>query len=160
MSDKPKYAPGCFGSALSFGDDAICRACPYAKECEPIHLRAKAQLRELFGVTVKVPTRKTGDLPVKVKRIFDELGKTSEEVREALLGGKNPYKMTEGFVGIVCQVLLSRPSPTRALCAQALSQFRGLNEETAKTYTRYALQILSYCDAISIEGDTIKLARG
>ncbi|NKX37675.1 hypothetical protein HGG70_07050, partial [Rhodobacteraceae bacterium R_SAG4] len=70
---------------MAFADDEICRACPYAKDCEPVHLRAQAQLREMFQIKVKTPTRKTGQLPVKVKQIFDELGKTKDEVREALM---------------------------------------------------------------------------
>lgn len=160
MTERPHYAPGCFGSSIHFKADEICGACAYAAECEPVHRRAKAQLQDFFGIQVKTPTRASGALPVKVKHIFDEAGKSEQEVRDAIQNGQNPYPLKEGFLGIVCHLILSFPGIQRPAIAEALGRSRQLNRETSNTYARFALQILAHCGAVTLEGDEIKPIRG
>ena len=158
MTEKPAYAPGCFGSALSFASDDICNACVFVVQCEPVHRRALEQLRALYGV--KAPTRNRKALPVKVQKVLDESGKTKEEIRDAMQGGQNPYRVADGTLGIVCHLILTAGVITRSRISEALGTYRKLNSDTANVYTRYALQILSHCGAVIIEGENVKLQRG
>lgn len=155
MTERPPYAPGCFGSALSFSKDEVCGACAFAAQCEPVHLRALAQLKDFYGV--KTPTRAKSDLPVKVKKLFDELNRSEEEVREAMLAGTNPYPVSEGFVGVICHLILTAKQITRPTLERALAAHRGLNEETSSFYTRQALHILRHCGAVDVDGKTVTL---
>ena len=157
MTEKPLYAPGCFGLPSTFGLDEICGGCVYAKECEIVHVRALRQLRSFCGVEVKEPTRARGELPAKVKKIFEELGKSMTEVREAMQVGQNPYPLKAGFVGIACHVLLQCKTTTRKTIATVIAAHRKYSFETADIYARHAIQILCHCGAIRIDGDQIHL---
>lgn len=157
MADKPPYSPGCFGLPFTFAEDEVCTVCAYASECRVVHLRAKQQLREFCGVSVKEPTRVRGQLPAKVQKIFDELGRTVDEVKQAMQAGANPYSIKASFVGIACHVLLQSRKTTRKTLAAVMSAHRGYNEETADIYARHSIQILKHCGVIDIDGDEISM---
>ena len=161
MTNKPDLAPGCFGSAFYFGKHEVCSVCKFGADCEIQHVRAKEALRAHFGVKV-VEKRDKAELPVRVKAVFDELGVSAQSVKEALMSGMNPYLNKRGFMRIVCHLLIKKPSMTRGLMAQYLTKVEdlNLNETTADIYTRYAIQILAYCGAITTDGKTIELVRG
>ena len=159
MLEKPAYAPGCFGKVYTFAKDAVCGACPFADHCEPARDRALDQLQSLYGVQ-KLPTRPSGELPVKVKQLFEELGRTEDEVRDAMIAGQNPYRVIDGPVGIVAHLLLQCGSIKRSMLSLAVQERLSFKEKTAAVYTRYAIQILTHCGAATVDGDTIKLVRG
>jgi hypothetical protein len=158
MLEKPNYAPGCFGKVYTFAADPVCGACVFAGQCEPASKRAMEQLREMFGV--KTPTRTRSGLPVKVKQVFDALGKTEEEVRDAMLSGQNPYRVSDGPVGIVAHLLLQFGKVERSHLVQAVGKHRDLGAETSSVYTRYAIQILTHCGAAEVDGSAIQIIRG
>lgn len=160
MDDRPSYAPGCFGEAIGYTGDGVCALCPYAEKCEPIHARKLEALREFLGIKVKKPTRRAGSLPVKVQKIFEELGKSTEEVRSALFANVNPYSVRAGFVGVACELLIQHRSVDRRTLSKVLEVKRQWAPETAEVYARYAFQILDYCGAVSIEGSKMKLNAG
>ena len=160
MDDRPNYAPGCFGEPVGFSGDGVCALCPYAEKCEPVHRQKLEALREFLGIKTKKPTRQAGSLPVKVQKIFDELGKSAEEVRSALLANVNPFSVRAGFVGVACELLIHRRTVDRKILAKVLETTRGWLPETAEVYARYAFQILDYCDVVSIEGDKMKMNAG
>lgn len=116
------------------------------------------QLRNFLGVTVKKPSRQAGSLPAKVQKIFEELGKTEEEVRLAMQAGVNPFSVREGFVGIVAHMLLHFSETTRQTIKTVLMARRGYNEATADVYARHSIQILTHCKVAELSGETIRLA--
>ena len=60
--DIPKFAPGCFGSSLIYKDDhAICRACPLAAECKPLHQKNRELLERMLGPLDTYEQRQTND---------------------------------------------------------------------------------------------------
>lgn len=158
MSEKPAYAPGCFGKIYCYAEDAVCGACEFAALCKPARDRAFEQRQAMYGI--KAPTRQRVGLPVKVQQVFDSLGRNEEEVRNAFLEGQNPYRISDGPVGIVAHLLLSFGEVKRAKLIEAVGTHRQLNDETAAVYTRYAIQILTHCGAITVEGDRVKAVRG
>lgn len=160
MTEKPLYAPGCFGEAATYRDDEICRACSYNAACALAHARVLKQLREFHGFDVKEPTRQVGSLPVKVKKIFDELGKSAEEVRSEMQAGVNPYSIQASFVGIACHILLTCRETTRETLASVLRKYRGYNDATADVYARHSIQILKHCGVVSVDGEKINLTFG
>lgn len=160
MTDRPNYAPGCFGRPMQYAEDEVCTACPYSAKCAPISQRARDQLRQHFGIAKPTRVRAKDVLPVKAQRHFDELGKSEEQVRSAMQQGRNPYSTREGFMGLVCHMILATGAIKRSMLEDALLKHRGYNTETSSVYTRYSLQILQHCGAISMEGDTVKLLRG
>lgn len=154
MTDRPLYAPGCYGSVFGYSEDATCGECEFSSNCRVAHFAALSQLQDLYGV--KAPTRRKVGLPVKVKKVFDALGKSEAEVREAMLSGRNPYGPKEGTVGLVAQAILHTGGVARKQLAAMISAMCGYNEETSAVYARYAIQIFEHCDAITIDGDTIR----
>lgn len=158
MADRPLYAPGCFGFSV-YSEDAVCGACPYAGACAPLAQRKLTQLRDHYGFQTK-PTRQVGELPVKVKKIFEELGKSADEVRIAMQSGVNPYTLRAGFIGIACQVVLKRKSTTREFIAAVMVAHRKYNEATADVYARHAIQILKHCGVITTDGNKVELISG
>lgn len=157
MLERLNYAPGCYGKAYCYSEDETCGACPYSTECKALQFQAKEQLRQFYGV--QAPTRKPVGLPVKVSKLFKELGKTEEEVRDAMLSGKNPYPPNESAVGVVAHCVLSAWSVSRSNVVGVVAKARNLNLETATIYTRYAIQILAHCGAITVDKDKIHLVR-
>lgn len=160
MTDRPLYAPGCFGLPAGFAEDEICGSCEFAANCKVIHLRALNQLRVFCGVEIKHPTRARGELPAKVKKIFEELGKTADEVRDAMQSGQNPYSVKAGFVSIACHVLLQCRETNRKTLAAVMSAHRKYNEGTADVYARHSIQILKHCGVITVDGEKITLVLG
>lgn len=158
MNERPLYAPGCFGSS-NYADDDCCRSCPFKTQCAPLHERRMEQLRDFLGIKVKKPTRQAGSLPAKVQKIFEELGKTEEEVRRAMLSGINPYSVREGFVGIVAHLVLHLGQTTRQRAKEVLMARRGYNEATADVYARHSIQILAHCKVLEVNGDEIRLSK-
>jgi predicted nucleotide-binding protein (sugar kinase/HSP70/actin superfamily) len=155
MSDKPLYAPGCFGFA-AHSQDEVCTTCPYVTQCAPLAQAKVAQLRATYGFQTK-PRRPFGQLAVKVMKLFEDLGKTADEVRAAMQAGVNPYSMRAGFVGLACAVLLNRKSTTRELIAAVMMRYRGYNQPTADVYARHAVQILEYCGVVKTDGNKVEL---
>jgi hypothetical protein len=158
MNERPLYAPGCFGSS-SYAEDDCCRACTWRVECEPLHQRRMQQLRNFLGVETKKPSRPSGSLPAKVKKIFDDLGKTEEEIRASMRAGMNPFSVRAGFVGIAAHLVLNFDTLTRPKLAALLKAARNYNTETADVYARHAIQILLHCKVVEMDGDTIRLVR-
>ena len=159
MTERPNYAPGCFGSAHFFNRaDQVCGSCVFADDCEVAHKRALNQFRQFYGI--KTPTRKPSDLPVKVEKIFLQHERTKEEVRAAMIQGLNPYDAQASFLGAVCHMVLKAGTISRDMIERVLAKSRGLNAETASVYARHAIQILQYCDAITVQDKTVTLVRG
>lgn len=158
MLEKPAYAPGCFGKVYCFAEDAICGACEFADRCKPARDRANVQLQSMYGV--EAPKSKRSGLAVKPKQMFDELGKTEEQVREAMLAGQNPYRVKDGPVGIVAHLVLRLGVAKRSTLTRCVKEHRKLSDDTASVYTRYAIQILTHCGAVEVNGDAITLIRG
>jgi hypothetical protein len=151
MTTDVTYAPGCFGSALTYAEDDICAACSFREPCKPVHEKALAALHQSLGIV-----KKEFVLPDKVQKVFDELGISKESIRETLLGGVNPFQMSKGYMGIVCHVLLKRPA-SRSLLAQVIERHRGIAPKTAETYARYAVTILAYCSIVHKDGDLFSI---
>lgn len=159
MTEKPAYAPGCFGKVYCYTGDAVCGACPFAGQCEAAGKLRLAQLQELYGV--ETPTRKVASLPVKPKKMLEELGRTEQEVKDEMLAGRNPYRVSDGPVGIVAHLVLFAGCLTRERITQAMMAHRpDYNLKTAKVYTRYAIQILTHCGAVETDGRVVALVRG
>jgi hypothetical protein len=156
MSEYPLYAPGCFGFA-AYSEDAVCTTCPYVADCAPLAQRKLVQLRSTYGFEVK-PSRQVGELALKVRKIFDDLGKTVDEVRRAMQEGMNPYSIRAGFVGLACYVLLKRKVTTREAIITVLMAHRDYNLATAEVYARHAIQILVYCGVAKADGNKVELA--
>lgn len=159
MSENPVFAPGCFGLMATYSEDEICGSCLFKIECAVLHHRAKAQLQSFHGL-LKKPSRQVDELPVKVSKIFEEHGKTIEEVRQEMFCGSNPYSVRAGFIGIVCHILLEYKTTTRAVIAAVLMKQKQYGATTADVYARHAIQILQHCGVAEIDGDKINLARG
>lgn len=153
--NRPELAPGCFGSAFSYGEDEICCSCVFAAQCFPMHQVALEELQNMYGV--KAPTRKKSEIAVKSLKIFESLGKTQGEVREAMMAGVNPYDKNSSTTGLVCQLLLNAKELTRSIMEKVVARRQNINETTASVYVRQALQILTYCDAVEIDGKVIRL---
>jgi len=156
MTEKPAYAPGCFGSAIFFNGDGVCAKCVYAGECKPAHLEAQRQLREALGVKMK-PKRETDALPAKVQEIFDKLDVSADEVRETMLANRNPFSLKAGFMGLICQSLIAYRIIERGLLERVLESKRGVNAETAYYYVRSGVQILQHCGVVATNKNTVRL---
>lgn len=160
MAETALYTPGCFGLMATYAEDEVCGRCPHKVECAVIHHRAVKQLRAFHGLPDKEPSRQVGELPVKVKKVFEELGKTVSEVKQMMWSGLNPYSLQAGFIGVVCHVVLNAEETNRAFLTEILMRRRKYNEATADVYARHSIQILQHCGVIAIEGDKIKRTRG
>ena len=152
------FAPGCFGSALAFSqDDEVCKACPFHGDCETRSVTALASLQSMFGVASKPRRRKSEAMSQKAEEIFNALGQSADEIRKAVMSGRNPFSLRRGFLGDVVSVLLSHPNVTRAFLTQVLEARRAVRTSVADVYARQAIQILRHCDVITVAGDTIQL---
>jgi len=165
MTEIPSFAPGCFGSALAFQTDStICRNCPFAAQCQPLHEENLLALRDRFGIK---PTRRGPKLkpaivpmtdadpalmvlPVKVRRLIEKLDVSNLRITENLSKGINPFEGKVPFLQIACHLLLrlGRPLP-RPLLAQAFVQKLGWQQNTADAHARMAFQALAHIGAIT-----------
>lgn len=159
MTDKTAFAPGCYGSALAFtAEDDICRTCPFRVTCEPRHLTAMAQLREMLHVTTSTKRRASSTMSVAAEQIFEGLGKSASDIRKQVLAGRNPFSMRD-FLGDVVAVLLNSESVNRAFLAQVLERRRAIKPSVADKQVRQAIQILTHCGVIETTDGVISLCR-
>jgi hypothetical protein len=111
----PDFAPGCFGSALTFVKEAPeCVSCPFALRCEPLSLERLASLRATLGVRVKVPKPvapkpepKAEDQFVPSKKIMDGLAileRKGYRLAESLSKGINPFLSTPRYMRIAFSI--------------------------------------------------------
>lgn len=148
--DRPFGAPGCFGTISGFkDDDDICTACEFFGACQVKHDLVITQFREFYGI--KNSKRTVASLPDKVRQMLEELGKTPEEVRNAIQSNQNPFMLHAGFVGIVAHIILKTQfiGVSRKDLEKAMLMLRKVNEKTAAFYVRQALHILRHCEAIT-----------
>src|SRR4051812_24843016 len=125
MTSRPDqaFAPGCFGSAMTFIKEAPeCVSCPFAHDCEPLSIERLAALRSKLGITVRAPKlppakkvvveAPSGELmtmPRKADRLLKHWDTTQLKVTEALAKGINPFTDKPRFLKLVCHMLLRRP---------------------------------------------------
>lgn len=163
MTNIPNFAPGCFGSALAFQtDNSVCRACPFADRCQPLHEQNLAALREKFGITavrrgpkLKPAVSPTGDgsemvLPVKVRRLIEKLDTANLRVAENIAKRINPFEGKSPFMQIACHLLMNLKRPLdRQLLAMAFVQKLSWKQNTADAHARMALQALAHIGVIT-----------
>lgn len=154
------FAPGCFGSALTYADDDHCRACAFSAQCSVKSKRALDELRSRLNITVKERRRSSNEMSRKAQEIFEKLGKSAGEIRATLMAGENPFPIKRGFMGDVCFVLLNSPQVTRAFLAQVIEYRCKVNASVAAIYARQAIQILRHCGAITEQEDGISVIKG
>lgn len=155
MTNKPKFAPGCFGQPYGYANDPVCRKCPYSAECAPAHDAAVNALRRVYGLA-EIPKRKSEVMSAKAKMLFEQLGVSEDEVAAAMSEGRSPYPATNPM-GTICNALLiaqrAGVSLDRKAICEILKKRRGLADNTAMLYARHAVQILTHCGVASERSD-------
>lgn len=144
-------APGCYGSALAFNDEAPeCKGCPFRGACAPVSADRLAKLREELNLTEIAATSSTRrikkaekvedggsmmtTLPKKVQALVDQIDKKGIKVSESLRTGKNPFDKP-AFLKVAAHLLLRMPGGfDRHLLRAALQHKFGWSEGTATAH--------------------------
>jgi hypothetical protein len=163
----PDFAPGCFGSALTFdAADMICRNCAFSAQCKPASALARRALQDRFGI--KVREKKTNQvvqedgtvelaLPIKTQKLIERIDNSNLDVVGNLSRGKNPFDGTMKFLAVACQLLLRRPVVSRELLIAGCVYALKCQQNTAEAYARQAEQILAHIGAVDVTEGGIKL---
>ena len=141
-------APGCYGSALAFKNDApMCSACVFAARCEPLHERNLVTLRDMLGVTApkvakRLPKEKPGlagafAISPKAQALIDAIEAKGIKVTKALADGISPFAGTGlPTLHIACALLLKNVCRRETMVAafiKHLNYAAELAEERAAT---------------------------
>lgn len=162
----PDMAPGCFGSAINFdADDMICRSCPFAKLCEPAHLRARDILRERHGIVVKQPLKKVPKaeppppppLGPKGEAVVKYIKHAQIDVRELLRQKVNPFEDQPKFMKIACALLLSMGTVEPKMIEQEMAAGCGFDSKKAHDFTNLSVRVLQFLDVVSFAGGVVSL---
>lgn len=154
------FAPGCFGSALTYDETNIaCRNCVFAARCRPVHEQNLMALREKLGVTA-APRKKSGPKPKSVgasqsglvpsketQALIDRLDASNLRVVENLQKGINPFGDKMALMKIACHLLLKRPISAPLLSA-ALATKLGWHQKAAELRAYQALAALRHIGAV------------
>lgn len=157
----PPFAPGCFGSALTFkAGDMVCSQCSFASECSVEHEKSMARLRAAFGVTppatkqvVEKPTPRADELrlalPKKVRDLLDKLDNGNYNAVAKLQEGRNPFGASLPFMSVACHLLLRMRSPlTRDALVRAYMAKFDWQKPSAEEKARIALVALVHIGAV------------
>ena len=183
MTQVPPFAPGCFGSALTFkGDDVACSGCIFRDQCEPAHKIALEELRTRLSITAPV-TRTDAQaeqaaykraerealiardpevmsLPVKVQDLVLRLDRGNFQIREKLAQGENPFVHRIPFMAIVAHLLLRMREPVdRHIISTCFVQKLNWQQGTADAHARMAIQLLTHIGAVDNMDGRISLRR-
>lgn len=170
MSDIiPEFAPGCFGSTLSYKkDDATCVACPFSDKCAPVYETNLIRLRELLGI--KEPYKRGAEtqpkpvdprrakLPQKTQKLLEKIDKGNFDIINNLKLRKNPFDSTLPQMAIACHLLLRLGRPLkRETLINAFMESRGWGRRTAEEQARSVFISLIYFGAADCVDGTISL---
>lgn len=165
------HAPGCFGSATTFSEDAPeCRGCIFASQCAP---RSRERLRELrmrIGLPPepeqkRTSTRKTGadmvkEPPKKVAALMERFEQAGIKITEALAEGRNPFESRPAFMRLTCHLLLGMPDGfSRVNLMEAFKRKLNWSDGTAAAHVGQAFTILRSLDVIEENNGNFKLKR-
>ncbi|OCP22016.1 MULTISPECIES: hypothetical protein [unclassified Ensifer] len=171
----PPFAPGCFGSALAFDDQApVCSVCKFAESCRPLHEHNLQILRDRVGVKGKGSKKAKNPLvdrppadpakltvPKKVQELVDKLDKSNLRVTESFTKGVNPFASSSSFLKIAGHLLLKLRQPLdRQTLAYAFTSKLGWTEGTADSHARMTIQALTHIGAVVNIDGLISLRRG
>ncbi|MFA9261821.1 MAG: hypothetical protein ACEQSB_00475 [Undibacterium sp.] len=172
MHEIPSFAPGCFGSALAYGEKIpVCRGCIFAASCQPLHEKNLAKLREHFGITIKQQTkiadkRKIASeggilsMSLKVQGLLARIDESKIKVTESLKAGVNPFVGSFPFLQIACHLLLRLEEPiSQNTLTTALMTKMKWQQDTAKAHTRMAFQALMFIGAVDHSNGSITLRK-
>lgn len=154
MSDEAEFphAPGCFGSALTYQQDAPeCQSCAFAAACGPRSQQRLIELRARFNIQppaeksrVKKPA--TGDfyMPVKVAALLARINGFGVDVAAAIRRGDNPFLTTGPRFLAVTTHLLTRyeDGVTRENLVAVLQAKLNWTQGTAAAHALQAVQAL------------------
>lgn len=170
----PRYAPGCFGSAIAFKEsDLICSNCSFAEQCKPVHERNVALLRQKFGIPEPkkqtaprpepAPDESRMKLPRKVQDLLDRLDRGDYDVVGSLRAGRNPFGAALPHLAIACHVLLRAAqlgkTVQRDTLTTAMETKLKVKREAASGYARIAICALEHVGAIDNIDGTISIRR-
>ncbi len=166
----PAFAPGCFGSALTFkATDMVCQNCPFAAKCEPMHLQSAILLREKMGLkplktvapapVVAAPVDPLAmSLPKKVQDLLLKLNTGSYDVVGKLSRGENPFGAAIPFMAAACHILLKVSRPVdRDFFSTAFMKKFGWQKPAADEKARIAIYALVHVGAIVSNDGLISL---
>lgn len=166
-----ELAPGCYGSALAFKEDApLCSACPYADRCAPLHRANLSALRERFGIKDTSPRARPRAKPgvggqmslgAKAQALFEKIDGMNLRITEKLAAGQNPFAgQRMAFMLIACHLLLNyRGLLTQDVMSMAYAKRLECKPATADAYARLATQLLSHIGAIDVTEGTLTIRR-
>jgi len=174
MTLNPQFAPGCYGSAIAFKKtDLVCTNCPFASQCEPVHLQSKIALQEQFGIVLNKPAPIIKTVPVvvptvdpivaislpePVQAIIQALNQTGKSVLGALQSGATPFSGREPYLQILGLLLIKLKQPmSRNLIAAAFAQRLGCSDTTAKQQAGYTVLAMLHIGAIHVVDGLITL---
>lgn len=151
----PNNAPGCFGSALAFkSDNAICRRCPFAPSCEPLHaenlilLRAKLGIKVRNSTHVKNKERGVDSLPKKTQELVNKIEALNVKIVSALESGVNPFPPSLNFMRIVAHLLIKLGFVDRNLLSMSFATKLNWAPVTAEAHARMAIQALIHIGVV------------
>lgn len=172
MTDVPKFAPGCFGSALAFNqDNAICKACIFADKCQPLHEENLGRLRAHFGIVPKAEKKPKKEMvssiglavSEKTRQLIDKLDRGSFNVIENLRKGVNPFDRSMPSMMLATHLLIGlnrmNKSLTRPMLAAKYVSALGLKENTADAYARMNIEALIHIGAVENVDGAIRIRR-
>lgn len=165
----PELAPGCFGSALAFSKtDMVCSACPFAKTCEPAHMKSKMALKEKFGIGFKekakiVAKTEKGTVELttdkKTEAVLKWIEMMNVGVHDKLKQGINPFGSKTRFLSIFCHMLLTRPRSNNAQMVVAMMATLKCDEKSANAYLRIAAKAMLHLGVIENKDGIYELRR-
>lgn len=165
------HAPGCFGSAMTFSEDAAeCRGCIFASKCAPLSNERRQAMRARLGLDPE-PTPKrtvrargaemTGGLPKKVAALLERFEQAGIKITDALRANRNPFEEHRPvFMRLTCHLLLRLPDGfSRMNLMTAFQRKLNWSEGTASAHVSQAIAVLTALDLIENLNGTIKLKR-
>lgn len=166
----PEYAPGCFGSALTFEKtDMICKACPFSDRCEPASAESKSLLRSRFGIVFKSKTirpvpQEVGNIATveceKTRKLIERIDRADLNIVGKLLAGANPFDQQMKFMAIACHIFLRRETVTQNMITVGCVHTLKIQHGAADCYARIALKALVHIGAITNNDGRYSLKRG
>lgn len=159
----PSFAPGCYGSALTFkAKEKLCMQCPFNTGCEVMHYQTKEALCGLLGVPYVGPkTHVKTPLPDHIVRLIRGFRVPALNLLKNLAEGINPFKPDRRIFQVACHVLLkSERAVTDTLIAECIAKATGKTPEASLGISKSICVAFAEMGAITYANGIAKISKG
>lgn len=150
-------APGCFGMALAYRDDAPeCQSCPFADKCKPLAAERLELVRSRLGLVL--PARREPRKPVEAVSALSSGASQPSNLGAALRKGINPFQNNRKYLEVTCHLLITFPAGVTIRSLMRVFTTRlSMSPGVARGHIRAATKLLIKHNAVTLNDGTLKL---